>query len=431
MWRGHSCPLLSAVQKKRAGVPAPHSGWYTRSVKRLRALNWTVVVALGFAASALCAQDPSSVERYAEEGQTALAAGRYEDAERAFEKLRQLEPGMAEVHANLGLIYFEERKFDKAVPALRQALKLKPTLAKSGNLLAMSLSELARYNDAVPGLEKCLHKSEDGEIKRMCGLELQRAYTGLKRDSKAVEVAMELNRLYPDDPEILYQTGKVYGNFAFLTMEKLAQVAPTSVWRHLAAAEAHESQGSYDQAIVEYRQVLNLEPRRPGIHYRIGRSLLGRFWQRHSPDDPPAAEKEFQEELQLDPGNANSAYELGEMRRKARQFDDSQKYFEQALQHYPDFAEAQLGLAAVLLEKKMPDEALVHAQRAVELDPENEVAWYRLAQIQKTLGNDGEQQKALTEYRRLHDRASQQKGLEPVFSPREVTKQEVDLNAAQ
>ena len=401
-------------------------------MKRLRALNWTVLVALALAASAACAQDASSVERYAEEGLAALASGHYEDAEKAFEKLRQLEPGMAEVHANLGLIYFEERKFDEAVPALRQALKLKPSLTKSGNLLAMSLSELGRYSDAVSGLEKCFHRSsEDQEIKRMCGLELQRSYTGLKRDSKSVEVALELNRLYPDDPEILYQTGKIYGNFAFLTMEKLAQVAPTSVWRHLAAAEAHESQGSYDQAIAEYREVLKLEPRRPGIHYRIGRSLMGRFWQRHSPDDPPAAEKEFEQELQIDPGNANSAYELGEMRRKVRQFDDAQHYFEQALQHYPDFPEAQLGLAAVLLEKKMPDQALLHAQRAVALDPENEVAWYRLAQIQKTLGNSGEQQKALSEYRRLHDLASQQKGLEPVFSPREVTKQEVDPNASQ
>ncbi len=389
-------------------------------------------MALAFVFYSAFAQDSSSVERYAEEGQAALAAGHYEVAEKAFEKLRQLEPGMAEVHANLGLIYFEERKFDEAVPALRQALKLKPTLAKSGSLLAMSLSELGRYNDAVPGLEKCLHRSsEDAEIKRMCGLELQRAYTGLKRDDKAVEVAMELNRLYPDDPEILYQTAKVYGNFAFLTMEKLAQVAPTSVWRHLAAAEAHESQGSYDQAIAEYREVLRLEPQRPAIHYRIGRSLMGRFWQQHSPDDPPAAEKEFEQELQIDPGNANSAYELGEMRRKARQLDDAQHYFEQALQHYPDFPEAQLGLAAVLLEKKMPDQALVHAQRAVALDPENEVAWYRLAQIQKTLGHSGEQQKALAEYRRLHDLASQQKGLEPVFSPREVTKQEVDPSASQ
>jgi predicted Zn-dependent protease len=246
-----------------------------------------------------------------------------------------------------------------------------------------------------------------------------------------VEVAMELNRLYPDDGEILYQTAKIYGNFAFLTMEKLARVAPASVWRHLAAAEAQESQGSYDQAIPEYREVLKIEPSRPGIHYRIGRSLMGRFWQRHSADDLPAAEKEFEQELQLDPGNANSAYELGEMRRKARQFDEAQHYFEQALQHYPDFPEAQLGLAAVLLEKKMPDQAMVHAQRAVAVDPENEVAWYRLAQIQKALGNTGEQQKSLAEYRRLHDTASQQKGLEPVFSPHEVTKQQLDPNAAQ
>ena len=391
-----------------------------------RKIAWALLFALSCLPIPAYAQDKDSVERYAEEGQAALAAGRYADAEKAFEKLRQLEPGMAEVHANLGLIYFQERKFEQAVPALRQALKLKPGLTKSDNLLAMSLSEIGHHNEAVPGLEKCLHHSSDSEIKRMCGLELQRAYTGLKKDDKAVEVAMQLNRLFPDDPEILYQTAKIYGNFAFLTMEKLAQVAPTSVWKHLAAAEAHESQGSYDQAIPEYNEVLNLEPQRPGIHYRIGRSLLGRYWQRHAPEDLAGAEKEFEQELQIDPANANSAYELGELRRKANQFDEAQRYFEEALQHYPDFPEAQLGLAAVLQAKKLPDQAVIHAQRAVAVDPENEVAWYRLAQIQKVLGNNTEQEKALTEYRRLHDKSSQQHGLEPVFSPREVTKQEVE-----
>jgi tetratricopeptide (TPR) repeat protein len=395
-------------------------------VKGRHAFNWAVLVVLVLAASAACAQDTSLVERYAEEGESALAAGRYAEAEKAFEKLRQLEPGMAEVHANLGLIYFQERKFEQAVPTLRQALKLKPALTKTDNLLAMSLSELGRYSEAVPGLEKCLHHSSDTEIKRMCGLELQRAYTGLKKDDKAVEVAMQLNRLFPDDPEILYQTGKIYGNFAFLTMEKLAQVAPTSVWKHLAAAEAHESQGSYVLAIPEYNEVLNLEPQRPGIHYRLGRSLLGRYWQRHSLEDLTAAEKEFEQELQIDPANANSAYELGELRRKANRFDEAQQYFEQALQHYPDFPEAQLGLAAVLQAKKLNDQAVIHAQRAVAIDPENEVGWYRLAQIQKALGHNAEQEKALAEYRRLHDRSSQQRGLEPVFAPREVTKQEVE-----
>ncbi len=395
-------------------------------MKRQSAWRWILLVVLVFAVSVAFAQDNDSAERIAEEGQSALAAGRYAEAERAFEKLRQLEPTMAEVHANLGLIYFQERKFEQAVPTLRQALKLKPSLTKSDNLLAMSLSEIGHYNEAVPGLEKCLHHSSDAEIKRMCGLELQRAYTGLKKDDKAVEVAMQLNRLFPDDPEILYQTGKIYGNFAFLTMEKLAQVAPTSVWKHLAAAEAHESQGAYDQAIPEYNEVLKLEPQRPGIHYRVGRSLLGRYWQRHAPEDLTGAEKEFEQELQIDPANANSAYELGELRRKANRFDEAQQYFEQALQHYPDFPDAQLGLAAVLQAKKLNDQAVIHAQRAVAIDPENEVGWYRLAQIQKALGKNAEQEKALVEYRRLHDRSSQQRGLEPVFSPREVTKQEIE-----
>jgi len=394
-------------------------------------MNWALLVALCCFSLPSIAQQDASVERYAEEGQAALAAGRYADAEKAFEKLRQLEPGTAEVHANLGLIYFQERKFEEAIPALKRALKLKPALTKTDNLLAMSLSEIGRYNEAVPGLEKCLHHSTDIEIKRMCGLELERAYTGLKKDSKAVEVAMELNRLYPDDPEILYQTGKIYGNYAFLTMEKLAQVGPTSVWRHLAAAEAHESQGSNGQAIQEYHEVLRLEPDRPAIHYRIGRSLMGRFWQRQSSDDMAAAQKEFEEELRLHPDNANSAYELGEMHRKSKQIDEAQRYFEQALQHYPDFAEAQLGLAAVLLEKNQPEQALLHAQRAVAVDPENEVCWFRLAKIQRTLGNVAEQQKALSEYRRLHDIRNQQKEVEPVFSPREVTKQEVDATPSQ
>ena len=389
------------------------------------------LAALCLVAVGAMGQESDSVDRLYKQAQQALTQGRYSEAERLYERLSKLDPGIAEVHANLGLIYFEERKFDQAVPALHQALKLKPGLTRSESLLAMSLSEIGHYSEAVAGLEKCLHRSAETEIKRMCGLELERAYTGLKKDSKAVEVAMELNRLYPDDPEILYQAGKVYGNFAFLTMEKLAQVAPTSVWRHLAAAEAHESQGSYGQAIQEYQEVLRLEPDRPAIHYRIGRSLMGRFWQHQSQDDLAAAEREFEEELRLHPDNANAAYELGEMCRKNKQVEKAQRYFEQALQHYPDFAEAQLGLAAVLLEKNQPAQALPHAQRAVAVDPENEVCWYRLAKIQRSLGNVAKQQKALAEYRRLHDIANQQKEVEPVFSPREVTKQEVDATPSQ
>src|ERR1700704_6431448 len=99
--------------------------------------RWVSVLmylALGCAATGLndgylqAQSSTAAVEQYSEEGQRALAAGNYSTAEQAFEQLRNLEPGVAEVHANLGLIYFQQGKFEEAVPALRQALKLKPSL---------------------------------------------------------------------------------------------------------------------------------------------------------------------------------------------------------------------------------------------------------------------------------------------------------------
>src|SRR5438874_10052115 len=165
-----------------------------------------VLMSFWLSGSCILAQSSHAIaiQRYSEEGQKALATGRYDDAEQAYEKLRELEPRTAEVHANLGLIYFQQRKFEQAVPTLREALKLKPSLGKSEALLAMSLSELGRYREALPGLERGWRQSTDAAIKRMCGLQLLRAYSGMREDSKAVEVALELNRLYPNDPEVLY-----------------------------------------------------------------------------------------------------------------------------------------------------------------------------------------------------------------------------------
>jgi tetratricopeptide (TPR) repeat protein len=399
------------------------------SFRKKRASSLAAILSV-FATAVVAQTNPSlAVEKYSEEGQRALAQGRYDEAERAYEKLKELSPRTAEVHANLGLIYFNERKFDRAVVALRKGLKLNPNLRKTSVLLAMSLSELGQYDEALPGLEKEFHRSTDPVIKRACGLYLERAYTGLKRDDEAVEVAMDLNRLYPDDPEVLYQTGRLFGNFAYLAVKRLADVAPTSIWKHQASAEAWESQGSYDLAISEYRQVLSLEQRRPGIHYRLGRVLLARATQSSSQDDSAAALKEFADELELDPTNANAAYELGEAHRNVGEMEEAKKFFELALKYYPDFGQANLGLAAVFLKEGNAERAKVHVRRAIAANPQNEVAWYRLSQAERALGNIRGQQGALAEFQRLRQKSSELEAAKGMFAPEEVTKQQVDVNA--
>jgi tetratricopeptide (TPR) repeat protein len=380
--------------------------------------------------SAVQAPDPDLLQRYSQEGERALAEHRYADAEKAYEKLRELSPGTAEVHAGLGLIYFQQRKFAQAVPALRQALKLKPALPNTDILLAMCLSELGQFREALPGLRKGFRQSSDVPLRRSCGLQLQRAYTGLQQDDKAVEVALELTRLHPEDPEVLYHSGRLFSNYAYLTTMKLAQVAPTSVWMHQAAGEANESQGLYDPAIREYREVLTLDPRRPGIHFRIGRTLLARA--QASGEGPAAvsrteAVQEFEKELALDPTNASAAYELGEAHRRSGDLDEARRFFEAAVDHYPDFEQAQLALGRVLLSAGKPEPALAHLRKAIALNPENAVSYYQLSRAHQALGNAAGQQEALAKFQAL--RAQEQKRTETALLPLQVTKQELDPNA--
>jgi tetratricopeptide (TPR) repeat protein len=393
----------------------------------------TVPIILCLLGSSLLAQQPdtSLVERYSQEGLRALTEQRYADAETAYEKLRELEPGIAEVHANLGLIYFQEKKFEQAVPTLRQALKLKPSLLKADTLLAMALSELGRYSEALPGLEKGFRRSTDPALKRVCGLQLERAYTDLRHDSKAIEVALELNRLYPDDPEVVYHAGRLFGDFAYMMVEKLHQVAPTSVWMHLTAGDIYKSQGHDDLAMAEYRQVLALDPHLPGIHYRLGRALLSRSQPTNSAQDRAEASKEFEQELEVDPTNAKAAYELGEIHRKSGQRDKAEEFFNIALKYYPDFEEAQVGVSRVLIAEGKPELALPHLRRAVSLEPEDAVCYFHLAQVYRALGNIAEQQKALAEFQRLRSQNERRLQLliKGALSPGEVTKQELDSQA--
>jgi tetratricopeptide (TPR) repeat protein len=380
--------------------------------------------------------DPEVLQQHAREGERALAEGRYAEAQKAYETLRQLTPNIGEVHARLGLIYFQQGKFADAIAPLREALRLKPGLPKVDALLAMSLSELGRYEEALPALTSVFSQAEQGAdpvLQRMAGLHLQRIYTGLGRDRDAVDVALRMSRLYPDDPEVLYHSGRLFANFAYLQTIRLAAVAPDSVWLHQAAGEANESQGLYDAAIREYRQVLATSPRRPGIHFRIGRVLLERAKNERTNDerlnpDVSDARRAFEEELALDPTNANAAYELAEMARKAGELERARERFNQAVTHYPAFEQALVGLGRTLIALGRPADALPHLKAALAGNPDSDVAHYQVAQAYRKLGDSAAQETALAEFKRARTLAAQRTAVVPQ-AKRDITPQMLDLTS--
>lgn len=365
----------------------------------------------------------SALDRDYAAAQKSLAAGDLAEAQRRFEALSRGHPDVAEIHATLGALLFQRGDFTRALRELERAKGLKPSLPNLDGLIAMTRSEMGHHTDAVAPLEQAFRTSDQLAVKRVSGLELERAYTAMGEHAKAVAIALDLQTLFPNDPEVLYHNERIFGNFAFLTVQTLVDIAPDSYWRYQAQAEAEESQGSHDAAIASYRKVLALDPQRPGIHYRIGRCLRERARDSHHPEDLSLAMAEFQQELLRDPENANAAYEIGEIQRLAGKLPEAKTSFEAALRSHPDFPEANLGLGTVLSSMNQPEAALPYLSKAAQSAPTDEAVWYRLSQVQRALGHKQEQQAALGKFLELH-RAGENKLFHA--SVQDVSKQSVD-----
>ena len=357
-------------------------------------------ICLPFAPAAQAGQSES--ERYAALGQRALADGQYIQARTNFEQLAKLQPNLAEVHATLAVIDFKLLEYESAISEARKAQRLNPGLPRLNSLIGLSLAELGQFAEALARLEKGFKYAPEPEVRRLCGLQLMRAYTGLGRDADAVATSLDLNKLYPNDPEVLYHTGRVYGNYAYIVMEKLHDKAPNSMWMLQADGEAYESQKDYDSAIIAFRHVLTLDPQRPEVHYRLGRIYLARFEQSRKSEDHESAKREFLAELNIDPENGNAAYELAQLRADDNDLEGARRQFEAVVARFPDFEQALVGLGGVYLRSRMEDEAVALLTRATKLRATDEVAWYRLAQAERAAGHHDAAQKALETFHTLH-----------------------------
>jgi len=338
-----------------------------------------------------------------EQALAAMGAGDYTTARHALEEFARTNPAIAESHATLAAIDFKLADYAAAIHEAREAHRLKPTLPGMDALLALSQAEAGQYKDAQPGLERAYRgPGTTAETRRQCALELLRLYGSLNQDRKAAELALELREKYPADAEILYNVGKVLGNSTWLTMQQLFHDQGSTLWAQLAEAEAHESQGQSEAAVRSYRNVLTLDPHHANIHYRIGRTLMARWESSHAAEDLTQAADEFRQELALNPTNANAAYELAGLRWKANDLAAAEMYYAQAVEDYPEFEDALVGLGGVELELEKSAQAVEHLKAATKLRPEDEVAWFRLSQAERRAGNPEGQKAALAEFQRLH-----------------------------
>lgn len=272
-----------------------------------------------------------------------------------------------------------------SLPCLAQVRTGPPAADVGAATRAAAAAEAGRCSEALPTLAKSIAVVTDKALEKRAGVDGVRCATLLQRWDQLSEFVRILNQKFPGDPEVLYISIHAWSDLSNQAAQELARTAPHSMPALELDAEANEMQGRWDLAEKDYREILQKDPRYPGIHFRLARLLLSR-------PNPPAnfqedAKKELQEELQIDPSNAGAEYVSGELARQAQDFPGAVQHFTRATQLDANFADAWLGLGMSLVAEKEYASAIAPLKTAVRLAPGNPAGHYALATAYARTGN--------------------------------------------
>ncbi|HXJ94071.1 MAG TPA: tetratricopeptide repeat protein [Terriglobia bacterium] len=364
--------------------------------------NWLVLILSASLTVRLAAQDSSwsEIQKHYSLATEARQAGHNDIAIKEFQQILRLDSHNAEAHANIGVIEYTEKNYSQAADEFRAALKLRPSLWNAEAFLGMSEFHLGHPREAKAHLEESFRYLQDAGLRSEAGNDLIALYHQSHDLNRALGVLAVLQGAHPDDPSLLYTAYRTYTELAAQTLSHLASVAPESAQMHRILAQAQESQDDSVGAIAQYRKALELDPTLSGLHFELAQAILAK-----STDEPSRqeAEKELQQALVEDPGDANSEYMLGEIAWLRANPQEAREHYAQAVRLQPDFVEARVALGKALTALGRADEALQQLSEAIRLDPQNEVAHYRLAQAYRKLGRTEDAASEMATFKTLQD----------------------------
>ncbi|MCA9656148.1 MAG: tetratricopeptide repeat protein [Myxococcales bacterium] len=221
--------------------------------------------------------DPEQPGYFLNLGNALRGTERLGEAEQAYRKALQLEPGMAIAHNNLGNVLRDRGLLHEAALAYREALRLSPELFAAAANLAQVLARL----DDTPRQEVLVAHERALAIAERAGL-------------RTTDVANALNAR----AGLLLAAGE--DEAAVACLREAIAIDPSFVEAHLNLAHAHARALRLELAVEPLRAAIALRPDELGPYRRLAMVLrrlqrndeaheVYQAWHARDPDDPIAA----------------------------------------------------------------------------------------------------------------------------------------------
>jgi len=202
-------------------------------------------------------------------------------------------------------------------------------------------------------------------------------------------------------PEERYQTfNELRRDLGLLYMEEINEYPPSppkpsdfEAWEFVNKGLSLYNLGLHDEAIVEYKKALRINPEGAGIHSNLGLA----FWGKGLLDE---AIVECKKALRINPELPEAHHNLANALADKGLLDEAIKEYREALRINPEYAEAHYNLGLALGEKGLPNEEIWEYREALRINPEDADTHYNLGIVLRKKGLLNKALKAFKNYLR-------------------------------
>ena len=276
---------------------------------------------------------------------------------------------------------------------MRIAAHPSPALAlKLGNsYLALGMLDRAQKNS-----ELALSLAPDCAA---CDESLAQIAERQQNSEKALSYLVAAKKREPENPEVLFEFGKVclernLLDDALSALEKAVALKPDQDSYVYVLGSANVGRGNYSKAASLFTQLLQKNPHDAILHYAVGAVyfLQGKYTE---------AESSLKQSLAAQPEQVAASYYLALTYDAIGDDDQAVPIFRDLLKSHPQHAPSYVKLGGILLREHQYDEARQDLERAVALDPGSVEAHYQLGLLLRRLGKTAEAENQLAESRKL------------------------------
>jgi protein O-GlcNAc transferase len=365
-------------------------------------------------------------------GLAAYQLGEFEQAKDQLLRAVELDGADPLPHLWLGYTYTAEEKYDLVVDQMtsgplstngdpdalyllghaylclgRQAAEQLVRIAPDGGRAWQLVAEQCRLRGDS---SKALHFYQGAYERRPDLVELRDAINSLNGAATATE--------HPQAPvdaeDQLFRKAHQYESLSQATFNRLGRIAPESYRAHQILGDASASAGRSEEAIREYRIVLDLKPDLYSIHGSIGTEYLRLGKVRE-------AAQQFQAEVTLQPNSATAHLNLARALLLLAKDEEAQKHLLLAVQSKNPPPGVYKLLGKSRLEHHRFQEAAQALERYLVMMPGDSAAHYLLSRAYRSLNQDEAARRELDRSRQVspdaRSRNSAQRALAEMFAP--------------